>query len=366
VGEDRDRDRVVVVVVGVGVGVGVGDGGKRRFGMHSLGAVVSRGRVVVTRASVESDARARVVGRPMRAVIGADARVGARATVGRGATGRLGRRADAARRAAEDASAAETAETAEETARRASVDAGMFESQALPENYCIIEGRNSVVDFADMQVDEIAKNIESRRQRVFLLMEELRRLRVQQRVKAIGTDDAEVEPKREFESVIPGFPVLTEDSVQDYRIYWGVAVGILLLFGGLIAPVAEVKLGLGGTSYAEFIDSVHLPAQLAQVDPIVASFTGGAVGAISAFFVIEIQNVKEQRKKICMYCKGSGYLQCAECSTSSRPGRLIDPTSNTKCICPTCSGTAKVMCTSCLCTGMALATEHDPRIDPFD
>jgi hypothetical protein len=241
-----------------------------------------------------------------------------------------------------------------------------FDSQALPENYCIIEGRNSVVDFADMQAGEIAQNIESRRQRLFLLMEELRRLRVQQRVKTIGLDDDEVKETREFESVIPGFPVLTEDSVKDYRIYWGAAVGFLLLFGGLIAPMAEVKLGLGGTSYAEFIDSVHLPAQLAQVDPIVASFTGGAVGAISAFFVIEIQNVKEQRKKICMYCKGSGYLQCAECSTSNRPGRLIDPTSNTRCICPTCSGTAKVMCTSCLCTGMALATEHDPRIDPFD
>ena len=241
-----------------------------------------------------------------------------------------------------------------------------FDSQALPDNYCIIEGRNSVVDFADMQAGEIAQNIESRRQRLFLLMEELRRLRVQQRVKTIGLDDDEVKETREFESVIPGFPVLTEDSVKDYRIYWGAAVGFLLLFGGLIAPMAEVKLGLGGTSYAEFIDSVHLPAQLAQVDPIVASFTGGAVGAISAFFVIEIQNVKEQRKKICMYCKGSGYLQCAECSTSNRPGRLIDPTSNTRCICPTCSGTAKVMCTSCLCTGMALATEHDPRIDPFD
>ena len=223
-----------------------------------------------------------------------------------------------------------------------------------------------MVDFADMQAGEIAQNIESRRQRLFLLMEELRRLRVQQRVKTIGLDDDEVKETREFESVIPGFPVLTEDSVKDYRIYWGAAVGFLLLFGGLIAPMAEVKLGLGGTSYAEFIDSVHLPAQLAQVDPIVASFTGGAVGAISAFFVIEIQNVKEQRKKICMYCKGSGYLQCAECSTSNRPGRLIDPTSNTRCICPTCSGTAKVMCTSCLCTGMALATEHDPRIDPFD
>ena len=284
---------------------------------------------------------------------------------GMGANAR-GRDAQSDRRGRRRSGAATTAANDDAEEDDAEGVARDFDSQALPENYCIIEGRNSVVDFADMQAGEIAQNIESRRQRLFLLMEELRRLRVQQRVKTIGLDDDEVKETREFESVIPGFPVLTEDSVKDYRIYWGAAVGFLLLFGGLIAPMAEVKLGLGGTSYAEFIDSVHLPAQLAQVDPIVASFTGGAVGAISAFFVIEIQNVKEQRKKICMYCKGSGYLQCAECSTSNRPGRLIDPTSNTRCICPTCSGTAKVMCTSCLCTGMALATEHDPRIDPFD
>lgn len=25
----------------------------------------------------------------------------------------------------------------------------------------------------------------------------------------------------------------------------------------------------------------------------------------------------------------------------------------------------QVMCPTCLCTGMALASEHDPRIDPF-
>ena len=317
---------------------------------RTRGGALARGR----ERAVVVDARARVVRRSTRAVTVTVSDRGLARGIARG-TG-SGRGAETRRRASAEDAAVETSEGNE----------GMFESKSLPENYCIIEGRNSVVDFADMQVEEIAMNIESRRQRVFLLMEELRRLRVQQRVKTIGSEDADVEPKREFESVIPGFPVLTEDSVQDYRIYWGVAVGILLLFGGLIAPVAEVKLGLGGTSYAEFIDSVHLPAQLAQVDPIVASFTGGAVGAISAFFVIEIQNVKEQRKKICMYCKGSGYLQCAECSTSPRPGRLIDPKSNTKCICPTCSGTAKVMCTSCLCTGMALATEHDPRIDPFD
>lgn len=282
-----------------------------------------------------------------------------RVRINRGVVSRAKR---AARVAATEGDAGESSTVEDAVAAAAAVT----ESTSLPENFCIIEGRNSVVDFADMQAGEIAQNIESRRQRVFLLMEELRRLRVQQRVKTIGLDDEDVQPPREFESVIPGFPVLTEDSVKDYRIYWGAAVGLLLLFGGLIAPMAEVKLGLGGTSYAEFIDSVHLPAQLAQVDPIVASFTGGAVGAISAFFVIEIQNVKEQRKKICMYCKGTGYLQCAECSMSERPGRLIDPTTKSRCICPTCSGTAKVMCTSCLCTGMALATEHDPCIDPFD
>jgi hypothetical protein len=53
-----------------------------------------------------------------------------------------------------------------------------------------------------------------------------------------------------------------------------------LIFGGLIAPLAEVKLGMGGTSYLEFIEFVGLPRQLAEIDPIVASFTGGAVGAI--------------------------------------------------------------------------------------
>lgn len=301
---------------------------------------------------------------------------GERASAGRVRCSRARRAREAVVRGAEagEGSARAEAERAEGQAADAGVELSAsrggfvrdaYDSRALPENFCIIEGRNSVVDFAEMQSEEIANNIESRRQRVFLLMEELRRLRVQQRVKTLGLDE-EMEKPREFESVIPGFPVLTEDSLKDYRIYWGAAVATLLIFGGLIAPVAEVKLGVGGTTYAEFIDGMHLPAQLAQVDPIVASFTGGAIGAISAFFVIEINNVKEQRKKICMYCKGSGYVQCAECIASPNPGRLIDPTSKSRCICPTCSGTAKVMCTSCLCTGMALATEHDPRIDPFD
>ena len=69
-----------------------------------------------------------------------------------------------------------------------------------------------------------------------------------------------------------------------------------------------------GTSYAEFVASVGLPKQLsearrgcgcgkyascacadsvrAQVDPIVASFTGGAVGVLSMLLLVEVNNAK--------------------------------------------------------------------------
>ncbi len=60
----------------------------------------------------------------------------------------------------------------------------------------------------------------------------------------------------------------------------------------------------------------------------------------------------------CFYCEGTGYLMCGHCVGSG-----IDPLS--KELCPYCAGSSKVMCTSCLCTGKQLATEHDPRIDPF-
>jgi hypothetical protein len=38
-------------------------------------------------------------------------------------------------------------------------------------------------DFANMPIDEVRANINSRRDKIFLLMEELRRLRIQQRLK---------------------------------------------------------------------------------------------------------------------------------------------------------------------------------------
>jgi hypothetical protein len=57
-----------------------------------------------------------------------------------------------------------------------------------------------------------------------------------------------------------------------------------------------------GTSYEQFIRSMHLPDQLAQVDPIVASFCGGAVGVLSTLMVVEMNNARKQADMRCVYC----------------------------------------------------------------
>jgi hypothetical protein len=40
--------------------------------------------------------------------------------------------------------------------------------------FCIIEGRDTVLDFSQMQLQEIRDNVTSRRNKIFLLMEEVR------------------------------------------------------------------------------------------------------------------------------------------------------------------------------------------------
>lgn len=231
-----------------------------------------------------------------------------------------------------------------------------------------------------MQVQEIQDNIRSRRNKIFLLMEEVRRLRIQQRIKGMkmANEDSEEEANEmpEIPSSIPFLPHVTPKSLKQLYLTSFSFISGIIIFGGLIAPTLELKLGIGGTSYEDFIRNLHLPLQLSQVDPIVASFAGGAVGVISALMLIEVNNVEKQEKKRCKYCHGSGYLACARCSASgvclktepiaissdfNRP--LQAPTIHR---CSNCSGTGKVMCPTCLCTGMIMASEHDPRIDPFD
>ncbi|KAJ0088487.1 hypothetical protein Patl1_32591 [Pistacia atlantica] len=253
-------------------------------------------------------------------------------------------------------------------------------SDNINSNFCIIEGPDTVQDFVQMQLKEIQDNIKSRRNKIFLLMEELRRLRVQQRIKSLKViDESSVEEADEMpdiQSSIPFLPRVTPKTLKQLYLTSLSFISGIIVFGGLIAPTLELKVGLGGTSYEDFIRGMHLPMQLSQVDPIVASFSGGAVGVISALMLIEASNVERQEKKRCKYCHGSGYLACARCSSSgvclsidpmsvsnASDQPLLVPTSQR---CTSCSGAGKVMCPTCLCTGMLMASEHDPRIDPFD
>ncbi|KAJ8421276.1 hypothetical protein Cgig2_026807 [Carnegiea gigantea] len=263
-------------------------------------------------------------------------------------------------------------------------------------SFCIIEGPETVQDFSQMQVQEIQDNIRSRRNKIFLLMEEVRRLRIQQRIKGMkmaneeGEEEANEMP--EIPSIIPFLPHVTPESLKRLYLTSFSFISGIIIFGGLVAPTLELKLGIGGTSYEDFIRNLHLPLQLrhvlkqfssqfshpngVQVDPIVASFAGGAVGVISALMLIEVNNVEQQEKKRCKYCHGSGYLACARCSASgvclktepiSISGDFNHPLqAPTIQRCSNCSGTGKVMCPTCLCTGMIMASEHDRRIDPFD
>lgn len=231
-----------------------------------------------------------------------------------------------------------------------------------------------------MQLLEIQDNIRSRRNKIFLLMEEVRRLRVQQRIKSAkkvldenGEEEAEMP---EIPSSIPFLPHVTPKTLKQLYLTSFFFVSGIIVFGGLLAPILELKLGIGGTSYEDFIRSMHLPTQLSQVDPIVASFSGGAVGVISALMILEANNVEQQEKKRCKYCHGIGYLACARCSASgvclkiepisvsNASDRPLHAPTTQRCL--NCSGAGKVMCPTCLCTGMVMASEHDPRIDPFD
>lgn len=237
-----------------------------------------------------------------------------------------------------------------------------FSQRAFDENFCIIESRETVKDFANLQSSEIRNNITARRNKIFLLMEEVRRLRIQQRLKGDTVSSEEEIAEERYSSVLPQLlPPLTEKTLNNYFTVYAALFLAIIGFGGLVSPVLEVKLGLGGTSYLDWVRSMGMPDQLAYVDPIVASFCGGAVGVLSTLLLLEVNNVKQQQQNRCHYCMGTGYLTCGSCIGS---GITTEPEG--RCSCAFCAGTGKVMCTGCLCTGKQMATEHDPRIDPFD
>jgi len=178
-----------------------------------------------------------------------------------------------------------------------------IESIDIPDDICLIEGSHSIKYFENLQMDDLRAQIESRRNKIFLLLEEIRRLRVQQKLKrrSLHQTNGDKDESVEYKSIVPIISqshFLKERNMKQYIGFYLWIVAAVIVFGGLIAPSLEVKMGLGGTSYLEFIQSMHLPEQLAEVDPIVASFCGGAVGALSTLLVIDLNNVKDQQRNM--------------------------------------------------------------------
>ena len=104
-----------------------------------------------------------------------------------------------------------------------------------------------VQDFAALQLEEIEKNIASRRNKIFLLMEEVRRLRIQLRLRGVAE---EATPEEEYPSSIPFFPPINEKTIKMYTRFYAITVAGIITFGGLVAPILEVRLGIGGAAAA--------------------------------------------------------------------------------------------------------------------
>ncbi|GFQ06572.1 hypothetical protein PHJA_002801200 [Phtheirospermum japonicum] len=137
-----------------------------------------------------------------------------------------------------------------------------------------------------MQLQEIQDNIKSKRNKIFLRMEELRRLRVRQRIKSMEFIPDEENEMPEIPSSTSFLPHVTSKSVKKLYITSFIFITGTIIFGGLVAPILELKLGLGGTSYEDFIRNMHLPMQLRYV-PFLRKFLF-SFSTTSFFYAFEL------------------------------------------------------------------------------
>ncbi|KAL4420422.1 hypothetical protein ABPG75_010078 [Micractinium tetrahymenae] len=199
------------------------------------------------------------------------------------------------------------------------------DSMMIPQKNTWIEKPEAVKDFATLQsmLDEIQQNIALRQDTISLLTGEVQRLRTQMgglEGSGLNTGSLPAASNGAASAAAlqlgPGSPsdkaasmaasmlaqraerpapaaaagsFLTnaglfsanKSTQANVAAYAGAVAGIVF-FGGVVAPVIEDKLGLGGPAYYDFITSNGLPNTMAEVDPIVASHAGGAVGVLTA------------------------------------------------------------------------------------
>ncbi|KAJ4957261.1 hypothetical protein NE237_014044 [Protea cynaroides] len=96
-----------------------------------------------------------------------------------------------------------------------------------------------------MQLQEIQDNIRSGRNKIFLLMEEVRRLRVRQCIKnskIIDDSSEEAYEMPEIPSSIPFLPHVTPKTLQQLYLTSFSFISGIIIFGGLLAPTEDNRL----------------------------------------------------------------------------------------------------------------------------
>lgn len=66
--------------------------------------------------------------------------------------------------------------------------------------------------------------------------------------------------EEKFPSAVPFLPPLTDATMTQYFRFYTAAVAIIVVFGGLLSPILEVKLGLGGDSSLSSLARLAAPA----------------------------------------------------------------------------------------------------------
>ncbi|EFJ19837.1 hypothetical protein SELMODRAFT_418639 [Selaginella moellendorffii] len=197
------------------------------------------------------------------------------------------------------------------------------DSSSSNNGFYIIDSRDTVVDLAKMQFEE--------------LRDDVRRLRIQQRLKGAELGLEEEDEKND----LPDNGLAMAD-IHDVEVILCNLLCRVRWSHPFWWPSSFWSSDLG-LDFPPIL--IYTFTRAAKVDPSVASFSGGSVGA---------NNIRQQDKKRCKYCHGTA------------AGTVASPESMERKRCPNCFGVTKAMCPTCLCTVMALATEHDRRIDPFD
>ncbi len=54
-----------------------------------------------------------------------------------------------------------------------------------------------------------------------------------------------------YPSALPLLPPLTDATINVYFQFYATACAIIIIFGGLLSPILEVRLGIGGATFAK-------------------------------------------------------------------------------------------------------------------